>query len=508
MSGSKIAPETPRQKMIGMMYLVLMAMLALNVSSDILQGFTLVDNSLHTSIESSDKRNSQIFDDFNYLYSKNPTKVGEWLDKANEVKKQSDDLFNYIQDFKVNVLKLADDEDYDPAGRLIKDKENLDVAGQYAIAEGNGKILKEKIEAYKKMLMTLSPDSTKKQIYSNIFSTSPKNGVPWIEANFEMMPVIAVTTVLTKYQSDVRNSQAEIVQFLKNQTDATDYRVNRISAFVIPESRYVIKGERYKAKIVLAAIDSTKAPEIVIGGRTINNGNYEFICGQTGKFNFSGNIRMTDNDGNTKLYPFNSEYTVGEPSVTISNVDLNVMYRGIDNKFSISAPGVPSSDISIRVDGGESKNQGGGRFLIKPTQDKDVKITVIGKLNGKEMVMGSSSYRVKYLPDPRSFLEYSDAAGIRKTIFDGELSKRLLRSNVEIIASYGDDELVKANFTVKSFSLKTVFGTVPATGSKFNARQMGDIEKLESGDLVTIRNIKAVGPDGKLRSLSSIQVSL
>lgn len=508
MSGLRNCPETPRQKMIGMMYLVLLAMLALNVSSDVLRGFSLVDNSLHTSIESSDKRNKLIFEDFGYLYEKNPAKVGEWLEKAKNVKSESDLLFDFLHQFKYEILKLADGKKADPEGREVINKENIDVAAQYALAGGNAKILKSKIDAYRELLTSLTPDSLKQEIYNNMFDTRTHKGIPWEDANFESMPVAAVITVLTKYQNDVRNSQAEIVQYLKSQTDAMDYRVNRISAFVIPESKYIIKGEQYKASIVLAAFDSTKVPEVVVGGRVIPNGIFNMTCNSTGKFDLTGDIRMIGNDGILRTYPFKSEYTVGEPSVTVSNLDLNVMYRGIDNRFSISAPGIASQDISIRLDGATFKNMGKGLFLIKPTQDKDVKITVLGKVNGKEMVMGSSTYRVKYLPDPRSFLEYSDAGGIRRTIFDGELSKKSLRSGVNIIASYGEDELIKANFTVTSFTIKTVFGTVSTNGSKFSARQMDDIERLESGDLLTIRNIKAVGPDGKPRSLSSIQISL
>lgn len=508
MSGLKNCPETPRQKMIGMMYLVLLAMLALNVSSDVLRGFSLVDNSLHSSIESSEKRNNLILEDFDYIYKENPAKVGEWLTKAKQVKKESDDLYTYLQEFKFEILKLADGKNADPECRNIINKENIDVAAQYALAMGNAKILKSKINAFREMLVSLSPDSVKHMIYNNTFDTESHKGIPWEAANFESMPVAAVITVLTKYQNDIRNSQAEIIQYLRNQTDAQDYRVNTISAYVIPESKYVIKGQTYKASIVLAAKDSTKVPDVMVGDRLIPNGMYNVLCNTTGKFNLRGQIRMTGNDGVIRSYPFDSEYIVGEPAVTISNTDLNVMYRGIDNKFSISAPGVASSDLSIRVEGGSFKSMGNGMFTIRPTQDKDVKIVVMGKVAGKEMMMGTGIYRVKYLPDPRSFLEYADNGGIKRTIFDGELSKKFLLSDSRIIASYGEDELVKANFNVTSFSIKTVFGTVSSDGSKFSSRQIKDIQKLESGDLLTIRNIKAVGPDGKPRSLSSIQISL
>lgn len=106
MSGTKNCPETPRQKMIGMMYLVLIAMLALNVSSEILNGFKLVDDSLHTSTLSINEQNDRLYREFNAMYAQNPQKVGEWLDKANKVRKEADYLFDYIHKFKIELLKL------------------------------------------------------------------------------------------------------------------------------------------------------------------------------------------------------------------------------------------------------------------------------------------------------------------------------------------------------------------------------------------------------------------
>lgn len=125
--------------MIGMMYLVLTAMLALNVSSDILNGFTLVDNSLHTSIESAEKRNSAMYDAFEFANQKNPAKVGEWLKKANDFKKEANELYDYIENFKVSVVKIADKDKADPKARKIEGRDNLDAAGIYAIKDGNGK---------------------------------------------------------------------------------------------------------------------------------------------------------------------------------------------------------------------------------------------------------------------------------------------------------------------------------------------------------------------------------
>lgn len=512
MSGAKNCPETPRQKMIGMMYLVLTAMLALNVSSEILNGFTMVDNSLHKTIESSNARNKALYEDFQNLSNQNPAKVHEWLEKAKIVKKHSDDVFNYIEDFKRHVVRMADKSEANDSAyvKQMIAKDNLDKAAEYGLLEGNGKILQKKIEDYRDFLVELSVNNPAKQkMYQSIFSTAKtKDGKSWQIAMFEGMPASAVVTILTKYQSDVRTSEAEVVQFLKSQTDALDFRVNKITALVVPNTRYVIRGGRYTAQVVLSAIDSTKVPGYFIGSTPIKNGYYEVNCGKSGSFNYSGEIRLPGNDGSIKTYPFKSDYIVGDPSATISNEDLNVVYRGIDNKFSISVPGVAAENVLVRIAGGTVQKIG-GKFIIRPTQDGEINIAVYAKIEGKELQMGGGMYRVKYIPDPKSFLQYSDAGGVTRQLQDGTLSKRILKSSgVSIIASYGQDELIKANFNVISFTMVTIFGTVATNGSKLTGRMLGDIDKLEGGDLLTFKNIKAVGPDGKVRSLGLIQVQI
>jgi len=513
MSGAKNCPETPRQRMIGMMYLVLTAMLALNVSSEILNGFSMVDNSLHKTIESSQIRNSDMYADFKDLNEKNPTKVKEWLDRAILVKKKSDEIYNYIEDFKRKIIRLADGKEANDSAYVtqIKAKDNLDKAGEYGIVGGHGKELKQKIEQYRDFLMQLSASNPNKQkMYASIFSTAKTfDGKPWEEAMFEMMPVSAVVTILTKYQSDVRSSEAEIVEYLKSQTDLRDFRVNKITALVVPNSRYVIRGGKYSSQIVLSAVDSTKVPEYYIGGAQINKkGLYEVNCAKSGSFNYTGFIKLPGNDGTIKTYSFKSDYIVGDPSATVSNEDLNVVYRGIDNKFSISVPGVAAENVSVRISGGTSQKIG-GKYIIRPTQDGEINISVYAKIDGKDLPMGGGAYRVKYIPDPKSFLQYSDAGGVTRLIQDGNLTKRLLKSSaVSIIASYGQDELIKANFTVTSFTMVTIFGSVNTSGAHFNGKMLSDIDKLEGGDYVTLKNIKAVGPDGKVRSLSMIQVQI
>ena len=511
MSGAKNCPETPRQRMIGMMYLVLTAMLALNVSSEILNGFTMVDNSLHSTIESSNMRNTVLYEDFNYLDKQNHAKVGVWLEKAKHITKQSDELFNYIEQFKIDIIKLADKEEADPKGRVIKAQDNLDVAGQYAILGGKGKELKSRIDAYCDTLVNnVEGNKTKQKMFKTIFSTekikSQKTGemMPWENAMFEMMPVSAVVTLLTKYQSDIRASESEMIQSLKGRLDQNDYRVNSMKAYVVAKSGYVMKNSKYSAQIILSAVDSTKKPLYYVGGSQIKDGLYEINCGKSGLQKLSGEIKLAGADGTLRSYPFATEYMVGEPSATVSNEDLNVIYMGVDNNFRISAPGVPAENLNVSVTGARCVSPSKGKYVISTTSFNEVTVTVKAKIDGKEMVMGVNKFRVKKLPDPMPYLQYTAKDGNEKQANGGYVPLSTL-SSARLIASQGPDALVKANFRILSFTM-LVKGLSPAqvTGEKLNA---AFVSKLRSGDYLIIADIKAAGPGGTF-TLPSLAIQI
>lgn len=508
MSGAKNCPETPRQRMIGMMYLVLTAMLALNVSSEILNGFGMVDSSLRNTIASSDVRSKAMYDDFNYMYEKNPAKVKEWLDKAKEVHAKSDEMYNYLKDFKYGILKIADGDKADREGIRIISRENIDAPGEYALIKGNGKVFRKKMDAFREYLIDMNP--SKAAMYRTMFATG---GSKWEIRMFESMPVSAAITILTKYQSDIRSAEAETVQYLKSQTDVNDFRVNQLNAFVVPNSQYIIQGGKYSADIILAATDSTRKYEYYVNGTRVpvgphGFGRYEFTTSKTGVFIYSGQIRMLGNDGDWRVYPFPQQsYVVGKPAVTISNEDLNVVYRGIENRFSISVPGIPAENIRVRIDGGSVRSEN-GNYFVRVEKDGEITILVSALIEGREQSMGSSVFRVKYLPDPVAYLEYTDAGGIPRQIKEGRITRKQLQT-AHLIASYGEDALVNAKFNVTSFTQLTIAGVAISNSGQLTPRQFSDFEKLEGGDIITFKNIKAVGPDGKLRTnLGVIQVEL
>lgn len=510
MSGASNCPETPRQRMIGMMYLVLTAMLALNVSSEILNGFSMVDNSLHTTIQSSQMRNKELYQDFEDLNKNNPAKVKEWLDKAKIVKVKSDELFNYIEGFKKAVIRLTDKENANDSAyvRQIKAKDNLDKAGEYAIVKKNGDVLKTKIEAYRDFLVSMSDNPQKQNAYKTIFSTGKSfSGKPWMSSMFEMMPVAAVVTILTKYQNDIRESEAEIVQYLKGRTDAKDIRVNKMDAVVVSNTGYVMRGGKYSAQIVLSARDTTQFPDIYVGGAKLGkNGMYEVNCSSAGLKTYRGEIKLIGNNGDIITKSFKGEYIVGEPSATISNVDLNVIYRGIPNNFNISVPGVAADNVTVRAVGATLTKVTGGGYVVRTNQANDVSIEVYAKVAGKDLRMGGGLFRVKQIPDPKPFLQYTEGGGAIQQKKGGNMSMSALSSS-NLIASYGKDELIKANFRVTQFTMMA--RGIPSVNVKGSPKlSPAFLNKLIKGDMLVISEIKAEGPDGISRDLGTIAIQL
>ena len=522
MGGAKNCPETPRQKMIGMMYLVLTAMLALNVSTDILNGFTLVDKSLHSSIAASDTRNSKLYNDFKAANADNPEKTQEWFNKAVEVQVRADSLFNYIQDFKEHIAILADGQKkvdqwkaqgIDPTLH-IEGNSNLDVTAQYAINEGHGIELKEIVAYYRDFAAGLAEQDAelRESILKNLaterdYNAHEKDSCDWEIAVFEGMPVGATITILTKMQNDVRTTEGQLIQYLMDRTDAGDLRVNKLNAYVIPNSNYVIRGGKYTAHIILAAVDSTQRPEYYVEGQRINDqGVYEVSASGVGLKKYSGWIAYQNpSTGEMENLPFSSEYSVGEPAVTISNNDLNIMYRGYENKFSISVPGVANDKVKVTVNGASVKQQG-GIWIIKPGDAaKSVSISVSAELDGRMQPMGSKEYRVKALPRPGAYFKSGENE------YNGEKPiprSGLLNPSATVIASYGPDGLLDLPFQIAGFRANINGVYLESKGNKFTREQLDRLGKLKPGNSVIITDIRAKGPDGKEIRLSPIPLTL
>ena len=271
---------SPRQRMINLMYIVLTAMLALNVSSDVLNGFSQVQEALQRTAGNISARNEVQFRYLNDLYEKNPVKAGPWYQKGVDVRRQSNQLYALIDSLKIEIVRNADGKDGDVNN--IVNKDNLEASSVVMLnpATRKGKMLREKVDAYRAFIMNVIPDSAKRQAVAQMLSTTVKHKLGtvgqtlWEDVKFDNVPVVAAVTILTQLQNDLRQAESEALSSLITNVDIGDVRVNELNAYVIPNSNMIMRGGKYSANIVLAAIDTTQRPTIYVGGTNVENGLY------------------------------------------------------------------------------------------------------------------------------------------------------------------------------------------------------------------------------------------
>ncbi len=499
---------SPRQKMINLMYVVLMAMLALNVSSDVLNGFSLVDESLNRSTENANEVNQGIYKNFEEQYQSNPTKVKEWYDKAQHVREISDGLYNLAEELKVAIVKKSDGEDGDVHD--IRNREDLEAATSIMLAPGTGRgqELFEAINKYREDILKMVNDPQQKKIIeSNLTTEVPKKGIElnknWQEYMFETMPTSAAVTLLTKLQNDVRYAEGEVLHKLVSNIDVKDIRVNELNAYVIPKSQTVVQGGRFSAQIIMAAVDTTNRPTIFIGGKEFNseNGIYETVCGSTGEFTLKGFIEMINGSGEKVKRDFEQQYTVVAPSATVSSDIMNVLYAGYENPMSVSVPGIPNGKVSLSMTGGKLTAKGDGKYVAEPTSaGGEAVFTVTAQLEGRAQQMGQFKFRVRKLPDPTAYIIDGD-----DHFFGGNISKTTLMA-IEHLHAAIDDGLLNVPFQVTGFTCVFFDNTgvnveKVSTSSAFTEQQKSIMRQLPRGKRFIITKIKVKDRTGAERTL-------
>lgn len=520
--GNNVARMSPRQRMINLMYIVLTAMLALNVSSDVLNGFSQVQDSIQRTNINMSARNEVQFRYLEDIYSRNPEKARVSYTQGVDLRGRSNTLYDEIEKLKVAIAKAADGETGDY--RDIKNNDDLEAASVTMLnpATNRGRKLRGDIDAYREYVTRMISDSAKRASVMEMLSTKVVNRPgtvgpeTWEQKTFENMPAVAAVTMLTKLQNDIRQAESEALSTLITNVDIGDVRVNELNAYVIPNSNMIIRGGKYSANIVLAAIDTTQRPVVYINGARLNNPNglYEFVPGAVGTHDFSGYIEVARGDGSIDKRPFKSSYTVIEPMATISPTMMNVLYAGIANPISISVPGVPMNAVTATMTNG-TLTRNGDLWVAHPGKvGSESVISVSAQLEGRSMNVGSMTFRVRKLPDPTVYLPIKDGSG--NTVHYKGSPKRISKAalmSAEGLGAAIDDDILNVTYSVVSFS--TVFydqmgNAIPevSDGSRFSARQREQFKRLKAGKTFFISNVKAKGPDGITRDISPMEVAL
>ncbi|WP_442589967.1 gliding motility protein GldM [Pedobacter sp. AW31-3R] len=507
MAGGK---ETARQKMINIMYLVLLAMLALNVSDTILNAFKNINDSLESSRTNVNTSIDQLFAAFqNTKLKEEPARAQPIWEKANKAKAYADELNAYVQKLKQQFSTAGGGLD-EETGDLVE-RGNLDIAQGIMINQKEGEKLKAKInETRTKLIALLDP----KDQAGVTFTLEAKDALKstdgkkkWEDINFgEGTPLTAANTVLTKIQSDTKNAEAEVVKKLFGNMDKSLVNLDQFAAVAVAPTSYVIQGQPYTAQVFLTASDSKSSPEITVGGGRLatkdGKGTYTGSTGSVGVFKWVGTIRVKQTDGQIKEYRTQEQtYQVAKPSATVSPDKMNVIYAGIPNPFSVSAAGFPLESVKASISGGSIKG-GNGKFMVTVGSDqvgKVVNINVSANNAGKTVNMGSQQFRVKALPTPKAFIKGKSGGSVdlewleRSSVIDTELDDFVFDIKYRVV-----------RFSATFINPRSDAVTMQNSGGSFTGAVKGALNSIKPGAVVIFKDIIAEGPDGRQKSLDAI----
>jgi gliding motility-associated protein GldM len=538
MAGGK---ETPRQKMIGMMYLVLTALLALNVSKEILNSFILINDSLIVTNKNFTGKNQSQYDAFGVALANDEQKVRPFYTKAMQVKGSADSLYQHIESLKQKLIERTDKLDSTAINQLrdagdldsvaaifslrnVNSKDNYDIPTNIMIGGEEGKLKEGKWTASELMGML---NSFRDQLISKI---DPKNGSAiiealeenfktdtmlqisdsekqdWALANFYHIPLAAVVTNLSKIQTDVRNAESDVVKYLYGEVDASDFKFDTLAAKVIAPN-LVFEGDDYKAEIFVAAFSTTQNPQVQIGKvDTSTNtivgsidttsvvvdrgvGTYTVRASREGPQKYSGIIKVKAPSGKFLSYPFEGEYMVMKSGVVVSPTKMNVLYRGVKNPISISVPGVAPELVKPSITNGSLRpdpKAGKGNYIAEVKGESTAMVNVSAEIDGKSRAMGKFEFRVKSVPPPIATIAGTEG---------GLVSANRLAAAPTVIPKMKDFDF-ELYYRVTKFDLVYQVGTdlitKPVTGSKIPNDALDQIKRLRKGSRVYIENVKAI----------------
>ncbi|GHT15451.1 gliding motility protein GldM [Bacteroidia bacterium] len=488
--------------MIGMMYLVLTAMLAMNVSAEVLNAFGQFETRLSQTLKSFSSKNDYTEMLFQRAMVENPERITPWMNKSQDVRERTKKMIRDIEDIKIEIVRQGDGpdalavENNEVHAEHLINISNLDAASHVMMNLGKGKELREKIEGFKKHLLSMV-GASETALINNINATLNTNQVmghggelkDWEEGCFADMPLIAAVPLLTKIQVDMVSMETELMEYFLRQTDMGIVKIDNFEPIILSQSDYVIKGGEFSAQMFLAATDKTLKPEVIVGGQRLQvvagKGIYKVSANQVGEHTITGSISL-----NNKPYPFTYKYTVAEPNVVISPSKMNVLYRGVENPVDVSAAGIPTHMVHLSATNGKLTQAGSG-YTIVPSDGNECHISVVADIQGVRTDMGKRIFRVKAVPIPSPEID-----GVRGKI----ATKSQLLAAQGIRAVMPADFDFDLRFTVQSF---VVFASIDgyvreekANGQMFTDKQRQIMQKISSGQRLSITDIKAVGPSG------------
>jgi len=520
----------PRLKMISMMYLVLLALLAMNVSKEILNSFVIINDGLERTNEGFDIKNEYTMQQFGKKNALDPEKVRKYYLAAKQVRDLSKNLDNHIQTLKIkiiagveqipedtaavrNLMQVSAKDNHDvPTHMLIGSDDSHPIDGEYSALELQG-LLENFNTTIHDYISEVLPKADVEGMDLAVKMEEVKEGdqmLPWIIGNFYHMPLASVITNMTRIQAEVKNIEAEVLRTLYSKISADDFSFDNLKVAVRPiKGTYVTLGDTFKAEVLMAAYSTTSDPILDIGEITdsvdfnidspdsmsvkYNNGiaTYFTVPKSAGEFEWGGVLRVRKPNGQLMNYPFTSTYTAAQPSLVISPTKMNVFYRGLDNPVAVAVPGVTGDKLQVAVSNATVRRDG-NEYIINPGNDKECKVTVTADINGSKNTFPPQIFRVKRVPPPTP--EVLGQKGTAK-MTKGQAG------TIKFVVAKLDDFLFDLKYIVTSFKMSvTVGGKVSEFSSKNNQltpQMLSTIKSMSSGQFAVFKEVQAKMVGGK-----------
>lgn len=501
--------ETPRQKMMGILYLVLLGLAATTVTDHVLDAFRNLTVSLETSTKNVKSTVDNTFASFEATKLKNePDRARPVYERANKVKQYVAELDAYINETKDLLTKEGGGVNAE-SGDVVN-RSDIDIAPRIMVRKGRAGELKKRIEDTRNKILSSLDKKEQDGLKLALNAQDPprkKGGVQttWEDDNFgDGIPLTAAITALTKIQADLRNTESDVVKKILGEADKAVINLDRFDAVAVAPSSYVLVGQTYTSEVFLTASDSKANAEISVGGQTLKvvdgKGLYSVGASREGEFKWAGTVRVKQADGTMKEYKTKEQtYTVSKPSAVVSPDKMNVFYIGVPNPVSVSAPGIPKDKVRVTISQGDISGSN-GTYSVNVKQTGKVVVTVSGQLEaGKTTVLGSSEFRIKRIPPPR--VKFGGKSG-------GRLSTGAMKAQNRLFAVLEDFDF-DAPFSIQHFTMYLIKPrsepmVFEANSNAFTPAMQTAMSAIVSGARVTFDNVFATGPDGMKRQLDPI----
>ena len=521
-------PKEPRQIMINLMYLVLTALLALNVSNEILNAFRTLSTSMDKSNKSIDARTADLYAQIKASEKETgqAEKVRPYREKADQVVKQSDIMWQYLEDWKKKVIIAAGGYSKEEPGMPDK-MDNIDATSTLLVEQKGGTELQKKITEMRKFLLEQVPaDSAQLSPFMPLVVEKVKPNHDhnptgdWNIGNFEHMPAIAALAMFSKFQNDVRTSEAMVIKRLAELSHAHDLKYDTTAAVAVPTTTYALQGDKISATILLAAFNKSNMPTVSIsqgGGekKPAKNGvvEWETKASGTGLQTVKGTISLVTPEQGTITRPWSFEYMVGTTGASLQLDKMNVFYIGVDNPVTVSAAGYSLEDVYLKLPPGGTATGSNGKYNIQcTTPNPNFIVDIMAKpkeKGGADIKVSSMPIRVKLIPDPVAYLMSKKEGSMPASQFRVAIAPQAILEKFEF----------DTKFSIREFT----FSVLPRGGDYIPnlvcrnsvAARFSDNpaivqyqSRAKPGDKIFIEFIKAVGPDGKVRGLNPIILTL